>query len=163
MEEVEVFVDIDAPPAAVWDALRSFASYPEWDPIGRTIVGVTVEDGTARGRDLSFALGSRPIRPAVVAIEPQRRLAWLDRLVVPFAFDRYHEFHLEPIDDGERSDRSGSGSRSTDGRRTRLLQRETVRGALVPLVFDHARVEESFATMNDAIAARAERSASVAV
>ncbi|WP_254530509.1 SRPBCC domain-containing protein [Natrinema gelatinilyticum] len=164
MKEVEVFADIDAPPPVVWDALRSFESYPEWDPICRTIVGVAVEDGARRGRDRSSALGRRPIRPAVVAIEPHRRLAWLDRLVVPFAFDRYHEFRLEPIDDGERSDwsESPSGSRSTDSGRTRLLHRETVRGVLVPLVFDHARVEESFTTMNDAIAARAERSASIA-
>ncbi len=145
MDEVEVFVEIDAPPAAVWDALLSFEDYPEWDPISRTIEGVTVESDDRRHRGFAAGRGRRSVESSIVAIEPDRRLAWLDRFVVPFAFDRYHEFRLEPIDDGER---------------TRLLQRETVRGALVPLVFDDARVERAFVAMNEAIAARAERPAS---
>ncbi|QCS42175.1 SRPBCC domain-containing protein [Natrinema versiforme] len=142
MNQVEVFVEIDAPPAAVWDALLSFDTYPEWDPIRRTIEGVAVDtagrEGSAEPADLTRLLDG----PMAVTVDPHRRLGWLDRLVVPFAFDRYHEFHLVPIDDGER---------------TRLLQRETVRGAFAPLTFDEGRVERAFIEMNDAIAARAER------
>ncbi|WP_254764684.1 SRPBCC domain-containing protein [Natrinema marinum] len=144
MDEVEVFVEIDAPPAVVWDALRSFEAYPEWDPIGRTVEGVSVGRDDRRGWSPTPGRGRRSVESSVVAVEPDRRLAWLDRFVVPFALDRYHEFRLEPIE---------------DGRRTRLLQRETVRGALVPLVFDRARVERAFVAMNEAIAARAERAA----
>ncbi|WP_408958050.1 SRPBCC family protein [Natrinema sp. 74] len=147
MDEVEVFVEIDAPPAVVWDALLSFATYPEWDPIGRTIEGVTVESGDPRRPRFASGRGRRAAEPSVVAVEPGRRLAWRDRFLVPFALDRYHEFRLEPIE---------------SGRRTRLLQRETVRGALAPLVFDRARVERAFVAMNEAIAARAERPASAA-
>lgn len=143
MDQVEVFVEIDAPPAVVWEALLSFDTYPEWDPITRTIEGISVDTTTGRRRDTESTHFSRPHDgPMAVTVEPNRRLAWLDRLAVPFAFDRYHEFHLEPID-------------GTD--RTRLLQRETVRGALVPLVFDARRVERAFVRMNEAIASRAER------
>jgi len=39
----------------------------------------------------------------IVTVEPYRRFAWLERFVLPFAFDRYHEFHLVPIDDGRRT------------------------------------------------------------
>ncbi|ELY66983.1 SRPBCC domain-containing protein [Natrinema versiforme] len=145
MIQVEVFAEIDAPPSVVWDALLSFDTYPEWDPIGRTIEGVAVETtaraGSAEPPDFTRLLDG----PIAVTVDPGRRLAWLDRLVVPFAFDRYHEFHLVAIDGGER---------------TRLLQRETVRGAFAPLAFDEARVERAFVEMNDAIAARAERRAS---
>ncbi|OLZ40507.1 polyketide cyclase [Natrinema saccharevitans] len=142
MNQVEAFVEIDAPPDIVWDALLTFDSYPEWDPLTRTIEGVAVDatDGPERGD--AFAYRPRPVGPTVVAADPPRRLAWHDRLVVPFAYDRYHEFHLEPLE---------------NGRRTRLLQRETVRGALAGLAFDEARLERAFVAINEAIATRAER------
>ncbi|WP_222918442.1 SRPBCC family protein [Natrinema sp. SYSU A 869] len=145
MNQVEVFVEIDAPPTVVWEALLAFDTYPEWDPISRTIEGVAVDTTARRNGDVSSDSARFLDGPMAVTVKPNRRLAWLDRLVVPFAFDRYHEFHLEPID---------------NGRRTRLLQRETVRGAFVSLVFDAARVERAFIEMNEAIAARAERRAS---
>lgn len=158
MDQVEVFVEIDAPPAVVWEALLAFDTYPEWNPIARTIEGVRVDTSTRRRSDTRATDFSRFYDgPMAVTVEPNRRLAWLDRLAIPFAFDRYHEFHLEPIDgDG----RSPSESGSPERQRTRLLQRETVRGALVPLVFDARRVERAFVAMNEAIAARAERRAS---
>ncbi|WP_226479682.1 SRPBCC domain-containing protein [Natrinema amylolyticum] len=157
MNQVEVFVEIDAPPAVVWEALLAFDTYPEWDPISRTIKGVAIDTATPRSGSASSDLGRFLDGPMAVTVEPERRLAWRDRLVIPFAFDRYHEFHLEPIDEGERST---SDALSDDGRGTRLLQRETVRGAFVSLVFDAARVERAFVEMNEAIAARAERRAS---
>ncbi|MBZ6493406.1 SRPBCC domain-containing protein [Natrinema longum] len=156
MKQVEVFAEIDAPPAVVWEALLSFDTYPEWDPIEGTITGVAIDATTPRrGADASD-FGRLLDGPIAITVEPTRRLAWLDRLAVPFAFDRYHEFHLDPID----GERPASDARDDDGRRTRLLQRETVRGAFVPFTFDEARVERAFVRMNEAIAARAERLAS---
>jgi len=145
MNEVEVFVEIDAPPAVVWDALLAFDTYPEWNPLTRRVEGVVV-DGTAQ-RERDDLADSRELLDGQVlaTVEPYKRLAWLDRFVLPFALDRYHEFHLQPIDDGQR---------------TRLLQRETVRGALASLVFDETKVERAFVAMNKAVAVRAERRAS---
>lgn len=142
MTEVEVFVEIDAPPAVVWETLLEFEYYPEWNPISRTVEGVAIDGTERQGRYQPVDSRRFLDGPMIVTVEPYRRLAWLDRFVLPFALDRYHEFHLVPIDDGER---------------TRLLQRETVRGALVPLVFDEGQVERAFVAMNKAIAARAER------
>ncbi|RQG96668.1 SRPBCC domain-containing protein [Natrarchaeobius chitinivorans] len=147
MRQVEVFEEIDAPPDVVWDVLLEFDSYPEWNPFVRRIEGVPKEGERLRVR--IEPPDSRPItfRPTVVAAEENRRLAWLGRVLVPFAFDGYHEFRLEPIDGGDR---------------TRLLHRETFRGALVPLLFDARRIERGFTAMNRAIKDRAENRVRVA-
>lgn len=136
-----MFEEIDAPPSVVWDVLLEFDRYPEWNPFVRAIEGVP-----ATGERLEVTVeppGSRrsTFRAELVAVEENRRLAWVGRLLVPFAFDGYHEFHLEPIDDGER---------------TRLLHRETFRGALVPVLLDSKRIERGFRATNEAIKARAE-------
>ncbi|WP_049921202.1 SRPBCC domain-containing protein [Halopiger djelfimassiliensis] len=145
MELVEVFEEIDAPPEVVWDVLLEFDSYPEWNPFIRAIEGVPI-----KGERLQVTIEppddrSTTFAPELVAVEEHRRIAWVGRLLVPFAFDGYHELHLDSIDGGER---------------TRLLHRETFRGALVPLLLDHDRIERGFEAMNDAVKERAERRAS---
>ncbi|WIV67597.1 SRPBCC domain-containing protein [Natrialbaceae archaeon AArc-T1-2] len=141
MYHVEVFTEIDAPPEVVWEVLLEFDAYPEWNPFIREIDGIPIEGERLRVRiEPPDSLGVT-FRPTIVIAEKNRRLAWLGRPLVPFVFDGYHEFHLEPIDDG----------------RTRLLQRETFRGALVPLLLDADRIERGFRTMNEALKERTER------
>ena len=149
MNQIEVFEDIDAPPDVVWDVLLEFDGYPAWPPFARA---PALEDVPVEGDGLGIrieALDPRglPFESNVSTVERNRRLVRVGRLVVPFAFDGYHEFHLEPIDGGTR---------------TRLLQRETVRGALVPLLFDRDRLERDFAATNEAIKERAEERVRVA-
>lgn len=141
MNQIEVFEEIDAPPDVVWDVLLEFDSYPEWNPFVRSIEGEPREGEHLRVRIDPPGGRTTTFEPEVVAVEENRRLAWHGRLYVPFAFDGYHEFHLEPIDSGER---------------TRLLHRETVRGALVPLLADLDALEEGFVAMNEALRERAE-------
>ncbi|SIR63074.1 SRPBCC domain-containing protein [Natronorubrum thiooxidans] len=141
MNQIEVFEEIDAPPDVVWDVLLEFESYPEWNPFVRAIEGEPTEGEQLRIRIEPPGARGMTVNPEVVAVEEHRRLVWLGRLVVPFVFDGYHEFHLEPINNGER---------------TRLLHRETVRGALVPLLFDRDALEAGFAVMNAAVKQRAE-------
>ncbi|MFP9192761.1 SRPBCC domain-containing protein [Natronosalvus vescus] len=141
MEQIETFETIDAPPDVVWDVLLEFDAYPEWNPFIRAIEGSPIE-----GERLTVEIqppGSRitTVRPEVLFVEENRRLVWVGHLLVPYAFDGYHEFHLEPIE---------------EGRKTMLLQRETFRGALVPILFDGDRIERGFRGMNEAIKARAE-------
>lgn len=141
MITVEAFEEIDAPRAAVWETLLAFDSYPAWNPFVRSIVGLPVE-----GERLVVTVrppGERAVTftPEVVAVETNRRLAWRGQLGVPFVFDGYHEFRLEALD---------------DGRRTRLLQRETFRGALVPVLLDQDGIERGFQAMNRALKTRVE-------
>ncbi|ELY40068.1 SRPBCC domain-containing protein [Natronorubrum tibetense] len=146
MNQIEVFEEIDAPPEVVWDVLLEFESYPEWNPFVRAIEGEPTEGERLRVQIDPPNSRGMTFKPEVIAVEENRRLVWLGRLVVPFAFDGYHEFHLEPIEDGE----------SSEARRTRLLHRETFRGALVPLLFDQKSLEAGFASMNAAVKKRAE-------
>ncbi|MFC4245509.1 SRPBCC family protein [Natribaculum luteum] len=141
MKQIEVFEEIDAPPDVVWDVLLEFDTYPEWNPFVREIEGLPVVGERLRVRIQPPGSHGMTFRPEVVALEESRRLVWHGRLLVPFAFDGYHEFHLEPVDDD----------------RTRLLQRETFRGALVPVLLDEERVERGFRAMNEAVRERAER------
>lgn len=140
MQQIELFAEIDAPPDVVWDVLLEFERYPEWNPFVRAIEGEPTPGERLRVRIEPPGARGMTFEPAVVAVEENRRLAWVGRLVVPFAFDGYHEFHLEPI----------------AGDRTRLLHRETFRGVLVPLLFDRESLEKGFAAMNAAIKERAE-------
>ncbi|QSW99670.1 SRPBCC domain-containing protein [Haloterrigena alkaliphila] len=142
MNQIEVFAEIDAPPEVVWDVLLEFESYPEWNPFVRAIEGDPTKGEHLRVRIDPPDSRGMTFKPEVVAVEENRRLAWLGRLVVPFAFDGYHEFRLEPVGDGER---------------TRLLHRETFRGALVPLLLNRDSLEAGFAAMNAAVKERAER------
>jgi hypothetical protein len=141
MNQIEVFEEIDAPPEVVWDVLLAHNRELAWSPVKQSIEGVPVVGKRLRSRTQSVERRPRTFEPEIVTAEENRRLVWLGRLGVPLAFDGYHEFHLEPID---------------GGRRTRLLQRETVRGALVPLLFDERRFERGFRELNETIKDQAE-------
>ena len=142
MKHLAASIDIDAPPAAVWRVFADFARYPDWNPFVRSLEG-----DVEVGRRLRVRLqppGRRAItmRPAVRAYKPERELRWLGRLGLPRIFDGEHRFLLEPLDDGNR---------------TRFVQSETFRGVLVPFLGSLLRTTETaFASMNEALRARAE-------
>jgi hypothetical protein len=134
-------VDIEAPAHRVWDVLTDTAAYPEWNPFiveasgdlvaGSRLAVTIVPPGRRRQR----------FTPTVTAIEPEQRLAWLGRLLLPGVLDGEHSFELDAL---------GPGS-------TRLRQSEQFSGVLVPVLRGLLRsTEAGFAAMNRALAARAE-------
>ncbi|MFF5219352.1 SRPBCC family protein [Micromonospora sp. NPDC000442] len=134
-------IDIAAPADRVWAILTDAAAYPEWNPF------ITNLDGSlTRGSRLAVTIalpGAKPRRftPTVTAVEPERRLAWLGRLLIPGIFDGAHSFDIEPL--------------TTDS--TRFTQSERFSGLLVMMMPGVLRSTESgFAAMNTALAARAE-------
>ena len=141
MRELTTQIEIDASPERVWDVLTDFASYGEWNPFIRSIVGkpdvgsrlrVRIEPPDGRGMTL---------KPTVRSADSARELSWLGRLLVPGVFDGEHRFALEPLDAG----------------RTRFTQSERFRGILVPLtgkVLEKTR--RGFEEMNDALKRRVE-------
>ncbi|MCW2685034.1 MAG: Polyketide cyclase/dehydrase [Blastococcus sp.] len=139
MRTIEHTIDIQAPPARVWQLLIDTDRYQDWNPFiprlsGRLAPGerltLTVRPGR---RTMTF-------RPSVLAVEEGRLLRWRGRLGLPGLFDGEHEFRLEPIPDGG----------------TRFIQRETFTGLFVPLMpgvlVDTAT---GFAAMNTALRDRA--------
>jgi hypothetical protein len=138
MRIIEHTVDIQAPPATVWQILTDTDRHVDWNPFlprlsGRLAPGqrltLTVRPGT---RTMSF-------RPTVLAVEDGALIRWLGRLGVRGLFDGEHELRLEPIPGG-----------------TRFVQRETFTGLLVPMmprVLDDTAT--GFAAMNTALRDRA--------
>lgn len=136
MREITTSVDIEAVPERVWAALTSFDYYPDWNPFirqasGRLQVGetLTLRMFPAQGKPMTF-------RPRVLAVDPQRELRWIGRLMVPGVFDGEHRFLLSPVEGGA----------------TRLVQAERFSGVLIPFtksVVD--RTVNDFHRLNEAL------------
>lgn len=81
-------------------------------------------------------------KPTIRAVEANRELRWLGRLVVPGVFDGEHSLRIEPL----------------DGARCRFLQSERFTGLLVGLAKGTlTKTEAGFEQMNTALKARAEQ------
>jgi hypothetical protein len=141
MRTIEAVIEIDAPVQAVWAELSAVSTYPEWNPFitafeGELVVGSRVEVRIAPpgGRPMTF-------RPTITAVEDERRLEWLGRLLVPGVVDGRHSFQLEDLGQG----------------RTRLTQSEAFSGVLVGLTGKTLeRTRAGFEAMNQALRLRAE-------
>ena len=141
MKTIEAVIEIDAPVQAVWAELSAVSTYPEWNPFitafeGELVVGSRVEVRIAPpgGRPMTF-------RPTITAVEDERRLEWLGRLLVPGVVDGRHSFQLEDLGQG----------------RTRLTQSEAFGGVLVGLTGKTLeRTRAGFEAMNQALRLRAE-------
>jgi hypothetical protein len=143
MREIRTEIEIDAPAERVWKILTDFASFPQWNPFIPQVVG-ELKTG-ARLEVRIQPPGSRGItfRPRVLRLEPNRELQWLGRLWIPWLFDGVHTFLLEPLGPA----------------RTRIVQQETFRGLLVPLLLKWLgnSTRHGFEKMNSALKSRAER------
>lgn len=141
MKTIEAVTEIDAPVRAVWAELSAVSTYGEWNPFitsfkGELVVGTRAEVRIAPpgGRPMTF-------RPTITAVDEERRLEWLGRLLAPGVFDGRHSFLLEDLGQG----------------RTRLTQTEAFSGLLVSLVGRTLeRTADGFKEMNQAIRVRAE-------
>jgi len=141
VKTIEAVIEIDAPVQAVWAELSAVSTYPEWNPFitafeGELVVGSRVEVRIAPpgGRPMTF-------RPTITAVEDERRLEWLGRLLVPGVVDGRHSFQLEDLGQG----------------RARLTQSEAFSGVLVGLTGKTLeRTRAGFEAMNQALRLRAE-------
>ena len=134
-------VEIDAPPARVWEVLVDLPAYSEWNPF------IVEASGTvAVGEELSLRMalpGREPmtIEPRLLVVEPERELRWKGRILIPGLFDGEHAFVLTPLENG----------------RTRLDHSERFTGVLLPIAkgMIHDATEQSFHALDDALAKRA--------
>ncbi|OLS99908.1 hypothetical protein BJF90_37470 [Pseudonocardia sp. CNS-004] len=133
-------IDIDAPANRVWAILTDTAAYSEWNTFIPKLDG-SLEPGSRL--DVTIAPpGAKQQRfaPTVTAVVPERRLAWLGRLLIPGIFDGAHTFELDAL--------------TTES--TRFTQSERFSGLIVPILRRLLRTTEAgFAAMNTALAERA--------
>jgi len=144
-EDLRTEIELEVGADEAWETLTRFEAYPAWNPF---IVSVRGEPTV--GAKLTVRLeppGGRAatLHPRVREAQPGRVLAWLGRIGFPGVFDAAHRFDLERIDDG----------------RTRFVQSERFRGALVPLFRRSLRTHTraGFEAMNRALADRVRTSA----
>lgn len=138
-------IDINAPAERVWRVLTDFGAYREWNPFITSISGevrrgarLTVRVQPSGGRGMTF-------RPTVLVADQNRELRWVGRFLWPGIFEGEHAFQIRPLEKGG----------------VRLLQQETFRGLLVPLLrwaLD-GETRAGFEAMNHALKERAERRA----
>jgi hypothetical protein len=142
--ELRTEIDIAAAPEIVWAHLVDVGSYPDWNPFITSLKGsvqlgarLSVRMQPPDGRPMTF-------RPRVTELIDGRVLAWLGHLGVPGLFDGRHRFELTPM-----------------GSSTHLVQGETFRGLLVPLLRKRldGSTRRGFVAMNTALARRAEATA----
>lgn len=136
-------IDINASGERVWRVLTDFGAYREWNPFITSISG-EVRPG-ARLEVRVHAPGGRGItfRPTVLVADQNRELRWVGRLLSPGIFEGEHVFQITPLENG----------------RVRLLQQETFRGFLVPVLrrWLDGQTRAGFEAMNRALKERAER------
>ena len=115
MHTITTTIYLAATAEDVWDVLADTAAYPQWNPFITEVTG-TLEVGNRIQLRISPP-GDKPmtVRPTITNVEPEQRLTWLGRLLIPGLFDGAHSFTLQPTDDG----------------RTRLVHSESFRGVLV--------------------------------
>jgi hypothetical protein len=143
LREIETTVEIDAPPAAVWEVLTDFPAYGEWNPFIRSIEGTANEGGRLTVRLEPPDGKGMTITPTVLTAEPERELRWKGRLLVPGLFDGEHSFRIEPL----------------DGQRSRFVHGERFTGILVGFVKGVlGKTEAGFEQMNAALKQRVEAS-----
>ena len=146
MRPVESTIEIAAEPAEVWAVLVDFAAYPEWASFIDRIEG-HAEPESRIGVHLTPTQG-KPIhvKPTVVDVQPNRRLAWAMAVGHRALFHGEHSFELTPSSRG-----------------THLVQKEVFRGAIAAVIRNSPRgALESFAAFNESLKQRVERGASPA-
>jgi hypothetical protein len=133
-------IEIDAPPERVWAVLTDSA-YPEWNPFIRRISGELREGAKLEVQIQPPGARASTFKPTVRAVETNRELRWLGRLLVPGVFDGEHSFVIAP--------REGHSDFAMSERFSGFLV-GFFKGTL-------AKTEVGFEQMNAALKARVER------
>jgi hypothetical protein len=136
--QITATVEIAATPEHVWAVLSDLSSYPQWHPVFRSVTG-QLAAGSKLTITTTHPVSERSLtaRVKVLAAEPASELRWVSNLGV-YRSDR--RFILRPDVGG-----------------TLLEQTATYRGILVRFpATTIARIQDSFAAINQAIKRQAE-------
>ena len=93
--QATVQVSIKATPAIVWRVLTDIARWPAWQP---DIETTKIATDAAAGVPFVWTISGGTINSHIVLYEPERRLAWVGRLLI---FRAIHVWELSSRRDGE--------------------------------------------------------------
>ena len=96
---------IAAPPQVVWEVLTRFEDWPNWNP---DVKSMPFAGPLGPGAEFRWKAGPGTIVSTLERVEPPRYISWHGRTLTIKA---YHEWWLEPRDDGThmRTEESFSG------------------------------------------------------
>lgn len=146
MREIRTRVVIDSPPGVVWGILTDLRNYSAWNSFIPEAMGEVTPGATLRILIRPPGERVQKYRVRVLAVEPERCFRWLGHFHVPGLIDGDHVFEMHSSAPG----------------RTEVVQRETFRGVLVPLVwksFLDTKLRAGFEALNAGLKAAAERAA----
>jgi hypothetical protein len=96
-KSIDTAIEIVASQQQVWDILRDFASYPEWNRFLLQVEGKLAVGARIRFR-FELPRGLRMNATAtVLKVEPSSELRWAGRLLWPWLFRAEHYFVIERI------------------------------------------------------------------
>ncbi|MEZ3143894.1 SRPBCC family protein [Halobaculum sp. MBLA0143] len=101
---VTAAVEIDAPPAAVWEALTAFERYGAWNPLLPRVEGEPVEGESVRAVIAQPRFPPVPIRAEITRVDPERELAWEAAVPGGGLVRVSHAFQLRPLAGGDRTE-----------------------------------------------------------
>lgn len=142
MYVIEKIVEIDAPPARVWEVITDLQRYPEWNPFMREC-HTTFKPGDPI--DMKVQLFARP--------QPQQEI------VQEYVEGKRFAYTMKPVPGGTLSSFRSHEVEALPNGRTRYRSYFHLKGWLMPLVRGllGARLEKGFAGMTQGIQQRAER------
>ena len=142
MKTVSTEIKIRAKPEKVWDVLKKFSDYEEWNPVMTRIIGeanlgkkIEVHIHTVKGKN-------RIYHPTITKFDINKELRWQGRSFLPGIFEGERIFEIKEISSEEIS----------------LIHLEVFRGIGVKLLGNRLDedLQQSFEAMNIALKARAE-------
>jgi hypothetical protein len=142
--ELRTEIEIDSPPALVWQVLTDFPRYSEWNPFI-----VSIEGPLTVGAELRIALSPPESReyhivPTLMTCQPEQELRWRGQWGASYLLRGEHFFRLVPL----------------DGDRTRFVHGEDFGGVLVRWLGRRlTQAARGFVYMNQALKRRVEAQA----
>ena len=111
--EIRTEIIIEKSVEEVWKVLTNFASYEEWNPFVKRLIG-KVEVGS----QIEVELDGMRFKPTVKVFRKNAEIRWLGHLWFKGVFDGEHVFKLDQIEE----------------KRTRFMHSEKFNGILVPFL-----------------------------
>jgi hypothetical protein len=144
VKEVRSEIEINSYPESVWRILIDFATYDQWNPFIKKIIGLPTEQSKIEIYIETPSGKNRKYSPRITKVEEGRELRWFGKSSLPGFLNAEHIFTIEEL----------------QPERVRFIQREVFDG-LLTRVFGKGLdtdIKQGFQDMNDALKRRAERS-----
>ena len=144
MKEVRSEIEINSYPESVWRILIDFATYDQWNPFIKKIIGLPTERSKIDIYIKTPSGKNRKYSPRITKVKEGRELRWFGKSSLPGFLNAEHIFTIEEL----------------QPERVRFIQREVFDGLLIR-VFGKGLdtdIRQGFQEMNEALKRRAERS-----